>query len=869
MTHQLIYHFDQDIPSTQESKELFGGKGASLMEMSRLGFKVPAGFTATTDLCQIYYQNDNKLPPHFISELEDAISHLEQKTGKILGGEPVLLVSVRSGAPVSMPGMMDTILNLGLNDQTVEYLAATSNTEFAYDSYRRLIQMYGVTVHEIPSYVFESTYEEMHSQLSNQELVAEFKKLFMQHTNEEFPQSVRTQIVESVEAVLKSWFSARAVSYREIHNIDSHMGTAVNIQEMVFGNLNKSSATGVVFTRNPISGSKELYGEYLVQAQGEDIVAGTHTPIPIYDNASEKSMHIQMPKLYAELQAVCSKLEEHYQDMQDIEFTIENGELYILQTRAGKRNIKAAIQIATDLVKENIISKQQAILQIDPLAINQLLHTQIDYTTKCNIIGNGLAASPGAATGIIALSASKAEEMSLHHKVILVRHDTSPEDIRGMNAASGILTTRGGMTSHAAVVARGMGRPCICGASDVYIDEHKKTITINNVVLTEGDTITIDGTKGNIIVGDIASTTPELPKEFDTIMSWADQNRDLQVKANAETISDIQAALKFGAEGIGLCRTEHMFFDKEKLDLIHRVIVSETAKQHSSALEELKPLHQKDFEEIFRIMEGKPINIRLLDPPLHEFLPHKNEEIAALAQSLSLTVAQVQKRINGLEESNPMLGHRGCRLGITNPEIYVMQIHAIFDAAAQIMKEGIKVKIELMLPLISTAEELKTLTTITRNNITELESKHNLKYDFAIGTMIETPRSCIISSELAEMVDYFSFGTNDLTQTTFGISRDDMSGFLPQYLKQNIWQNDPFIHIDIQGVGRLMEYCTHTKQMKPDFILGICGEHGGDPKSIEFFDNIGLDYVSCSPYRILIARLSAAHCAIQRKNKNL
>ena len=871
MTHQLIYHFDLPPSSTANIKDLLGGKGAALMEMSKLGLKVPAGFTATTDLCQIYYQNNQQLPESFITELETAIEQLEHKTGKSLGGEQPLLLSIRSGAPISMPGMMDTILNLGLNDSTVKKLAKQTNKpEFAYDSYRRLIQMYGATVYEIPIHYFESLYEELHGQVSAQELIAAFKKLFHQHSGEEFPQSLRIQILQSIEAVLKSWFSNRAISYREIHNINSSLGTAVNIQEMVFGNLNNESATGVVFTRSPVNGSAQLYGEYLPCAQGEDIVAGTHTPLPIFATDDDHSMHKQMPELYKQLQNICSKLEQHYSDMQDIEFTIEDGTLYVLQTRSGKRNIHAAIQIATDMVAEDVISKEQALLHIDPSSINQLLHTQIDYSTASNdIVGHGLPASPGAATGIIALSAAKAEEMSLHHKVILVRHDTSPEDIRGMNASSGILTARGGMTSHAAVVARGMGKPCICGASSVDINEHQKTVSIGNITLNEGDIITIDGSKGNLIVGSVNLKTPELPTTFYQLMEWADQYKDMQVKANAETISDIKAALKFGAEGIGLCRTEHMFFEKEKLDLIHRVIVAETAKQRQEALDALKPLHQSDFEDIFRIMEGKAVNIRLLDPPLHEFLPHKNKEIKALAESLNLTVAQVENRIEQLEESNPMLGHRGCRLGITHPEIYIMQIEAILDAAAVIMQNNGSVKLEIMLPLISTVKELDILTNMIHKQRKLHETKHQLKFDLVIGTMIETPRSCIISSELAEKVDYFSFGTNDLTQTTLGISRDDMSGFAPEYLKQDIWHQDPFVNIDIKGVGRLMEYCTHTKQMKPNFILGICGEHGGDPESIEFFDRIGLDYVSCSPYRILIARLSAAISAIKRKNQNL
>lgn len=868
MSKQLIYSFDTPpLVSNSDTLLLLGGKGAALSDMRKLGFNVPPGFTISTELCDLYHNNDYIIPDSFLAELSRAIKELEANTGKQFGGEIPLLLSVRSGAAISMPGMMDTILNLGMNDFVAERLSSiTNNREFVFDNYRRLIHMYGNTVCDIPSYVFDSITNAHNG--SMEELAQIMKQVFLDYTGKPFPDNCREQLLGAINAVLRSWNSQRAISYRQIHGIDNTIGTAVNIQAMVFGNFDNYSATGVVFTRSPVDGSARLYGEYLPCAQGEDIVAGTHTPLAIYGE-EENAMSNSMPALFTELHMLCQKLEKHYQDMQDIEFTIESGKLYILQTRSGKRTAKAAIKIATDLVADNILSKEDALLSIDPISINQLLHAQIDYSQEYTALTSALPASPGAATGVIALSSAKAEELSRHHKVILIRHDTSPEDIRGMASAEGILTARGGMTSHAAVVARGMGKPCICGASELLINEKNKTVSIGKITLNEGDVITIDGSKGLVINGEVAVILPELPAEFQTFIGWADEYRSLGVKANAETVTDIKAALKFGAEGIGLCRTEHMFFEKEKISLIHRIIVSDQAEDKQYAIDELKPLHQADFVQIFELLKGKPVNIRLLDPPLHEFLPKLPHEIAELASLLRMSIPQVEYRITQLEEANPMLGHRGCRLGITHPEIYLMQIDAILDAAAYVILNGGQVKLEIMLPLITSARELEILANMVRTQQKLAEAKYGIKFHLLIGTMIETPRACIIADKLAGLVDYFSFGTNDLTQTTFGLSRDDAASFLGEYIKQSIYDSNPFTSIDTKGVGELMKLCTKVKEKNPNFIIGVCGEHGGDPESIKFFDQLGLDYVSCSPYRILVARLAGAISSITRKNQSL
>ncbi|MGV2432028.1 MAG UNVERIFIED_CONTAM: pyruvate, phosphate dikinase [Rickettsiaceae bacterium] len=845
------------------NKSLLGNKGLALFDMSLLGVPVPPGFTISTDLCKFYYQNNKRLPENFENNLLSEIEFLEQVSGKIFGGENPLLVSVRSGAKESMPGMMDTVLNIGLNDTTVAHLANLSgNKIFALDSYRRLLHAYGSLVLGIHSNVFEKILD--NADLKNEDvlenIIASFKEIILEKTGSDFPQDVRAQLNGAVIAVLESWMSERAKIYRVLHDISEEIGTAVTIQSMVFGNKGEDSATGVLFSRNPSNGNKELYGEYIINAQGEDIVAGTHTPLNITDSLAKK-----FPSAYIELANYASLLEKHYKDMQDIEFTIEEKKLYILQTRRGKRSASSAIKIAVDMVHEDIINKEEAILSIDPIIVNQLLHARINYDTmNCKPIARGLAASPGAAIGMAVFSPYDAEELAHHHKIILVRRDTSPEDIKGMHLSEGILTIRGGITSHAAVVARGMGKPCVCGTENIIINEVEKSMKIGDLTIKQGDMISIDGDNGNVFYGALDLVSPEFTSEFALFMEWVDQERALKVRANAENILDSKTAIRLGAEGIGLCRTEHMFFSENKIALIREMIISPDMRQRESALNKLLPIHKDDFKDIFRLMNNLPVNVRLLDPPLHEFLPQNDLEKRNLVEQLNLPWVVIEKRLHALHEVNPMLGHRGCRLGITFPEIYEMQVEAIFLALEELKSENIKISLEIMLPLICEALELKNLKSL----ILRVAEKCKVDFEYKIGVMIELPRAALQADKLGPYVDYFSFGTNDLTQTTFGISRDDVASFIPDYISKEILPNDPFIKLDQVGVGELVKIAIERgKSTNPAIGLGVCGEHGGDPSSIQFFHDIGLNYVSCSPYRIPIARIAAAQANIRNKRR--
>lgn len=850
------------------NKDLLGGKGAALLEMSHLGINVPPGFIISTEICKYYYNNNKSLPASFEAALESAILDLAKSSKKNWGAQEPLLVSVRSGAKDSMPGMMDTILNLGLNDETVEYLANISgNSLFALDSYRRLIQMYSHVVLGMPAFLFDSIlrdYGDSPNEAQLKEIVHKFKEIVLAQSGEEFPQNVNIQLKNATKAVLESWMSERAVIYRKLQNIPDHLGTAVNIQTMVFGNKGNSSGTGVVFSRNPSTGEKKLFGEYLINAQGEDIVSGVRTPCNIEPEETGPGMKQLMPKVYEDLQKNVEILETYYKEMQDIEFTIEDESLYILQTRFGKRTSAAAIKIAVDMVTEGVITKQEAIMKIDADSVNQLLHARINYDTAPVELAKGLPASPGAAMGIAVFSPYDAEELAHHHKVILVRNDTSPEDIRGMHVAAGILTVRGGMTSHAAVVARGLGKPCVCGTSGMLVDESEKYLKIGDTIINQGEEITIDGTTGKVFAGTLVLVPPEMTPEFEIFMKWVDEVRSLKVRANAETALDANAAIKLGAEGIGLCRTEHMFFRADKIALIREMIVSPRQEQREEAIAKLLPIHKEDFKEIFRIMNGLPVNIRLLDPPLHEFLPQEEGEKHKLAQHLGLPRQIIENRLTALHEVNPMLGHRGCRLGITFPEIYMMQVEAIFTAIIELQSENIKIDLEIMLPLIGDVKELRELKKLIITVADKVKNIAERVINYSIGTMIELPRAALKADEIAHEADYFSFGTNDLTQTTFGISRDDIASFMPVYLDKNLLSDDPFVTIDQEGVGELIKIAVERgRKSNTALKLGVCGEHGGDPRSIDFFHIIGMDYVSCSPYRIPIARLAAAQAKIR------
>ena len=884
--NKLILNFkSKDSKKIKNPKNFLGGKGANLSEMGRMGLPVPPGFTISTNVCDLFYQNKKRLNSSLINQIKKELKIIEKDVKKKFGDlKNPLLLSVRSGARVSMPGMMDTILNLGLNDKTVKALAnKTSNGRFAKDSYRRFIQMYGNVVLGVESYHFEELIENykltkgvlLDTDLDEDDwdgLIKDFKNIVKEKTKKEFPQDVYEQLLGAISAVFLSWDSNRAKIYRKLNQIPSEWGTAVNVQSMVFGNMGNDCATGVVFTRNPSDGSNDIYGEYLINAQGEDVVAGTRTPQYITKKARRDakvkapSMEESMPKVYLELHKILKKLETHYKDMQDVEFTVENEKLWILQTRSGKRTAKSAVKIAVDMVKEKLISKKEAILRIDPNSLDTLLHPTLDEKSSIEIIANGLPASPGAASGKVVFTSEEAERLNnMMQDVILVRVETSPEDIQGMYAAKGILTARGGMTSHAAVVARGMGRPCVSGSSEIDIDYEKKIFKTASVEIKEGDIITIDGSSGRIILGSVPTVKPEISGDFSKLMSWADNIRKLKVRTNAETPLDTKVARDFGAEGIGLCRTEHMFFDEERIISVREMILSKTKDDRLKALLKLLPHQKKDFVEIFKIMHGLPVTVRLLDPPLHEFLPKSEKEISEVAEVVGISVKEVKSRIDELHEQNPMLGHRGCRLGISFPEIYEMQCEAIFKALSELKKNKQKFAFpEIMIPLVSTEAEIKIMKDLVINTARKVQKENKVKIEFLVGTMIELPRAAIKAKDIAKHAEFFSFGTNDLTQTTFGISRDDSGKFLNDYIENKIFSIDPFISID-EGVEDLVEIAvTKGKKQNKKIKLGICGEHGGDPKSIYFCSKIGLNYVSCSPYRVPIARLAAAQAEINK-----
>ncbi len=884
--NKLILNFkSKDSKKIKNPKNFLGGKGANLSEMGRMGLPVPPGFTISTNVCDLFYQNKKRLNSSLVNQIKKELKIIEKDVKKKFGDlKNPLLLSVRSGARVSMPGMMDTILNLGLNDKTVKALAnKTSNGRFAKDSYRRFIQMYGNVVLGVESYHFEELIENykltkgvlLDTELDEDDwdgLIKDFKNIVKEKTTKEFPQDVYQQLFGAISSVFLSWESKRAKIYRKLNQIPSEWGTAVNVQSMVFGNMGNDCATGVVFTRNPSDGSNNIYGEYLINAQGEDVVAGTRTPQYITKKAKREakvkalSMEESMPKVYLELQKILKKLETHYKDMQDVEFTVENEKLWILQTRSGKRTAKSAVKIAVDMVKEKLISKKQAILRIDPNSLDTLLHPTLDEKSSIEIIANGLPASPGAASGKVVFTSEEAERLNnMMQDVILVRVETSPEDIQGMHAAKGILTARGGMTSHAAVVARGMGRPCVSGSSEIDIDYEKKIFKTASVEIKEGDIITIDGSSGRIILGSVPTAKPEISGDFSRLMSWADNVRKLKVRTNAETPLDTKVARDFGAEGIGLCRTEHMFFDEERIISVREMILSKTKNDRLKALLKLLPHQKKDFVEIFKIMHGLPVTVRLLDPPLHEFLPKSEKEISEVAEVVGISVKEVKSRIDELHEQNPMLGHRGCRLGISFPEIYEMQCEAIFKALSELKKNKQKFAFpEIMIPLVSTEAEIKIMKDLVINTARKVQKENKVKIEFLVGTMIELPRAAIKAKDIAKHAEFFSFGTNDLTQTTFGISRDDSGKFLNDYIENKIFSIDPFISID-EGVEDLVEIAVNKgKKQNKKIKLGICGEHGGDPKSINFCSQIGLNYVSCSPYRVPIARLAAAQAEIKK-----
>ena len=885
--NNLTFNFDnKKIKNIKNPKNLLGGKGANLAEMGRLGMPVPPGFTISTEVCDLFYKNKKKLPTRVLKNIQQELKNIEKLTEKKFGDlKNPLLVSVRSGARISMPGMMDTILNLGLNDQTVKALTKkTSNGRFAKDSYRRFIQMYSNVVLNIEGHLFESMIDNqkltsgvlLDTELDENdwdELIQRFKDLVKKETKKNFPQNVEEQLYGAMSAVFLSWESQRAQAYRKINHIPDHWGTAVNVQSMVFGNMGNDCSTGVVFTRNPSTGENVFYGEYLINAQGEDVVAGTRTPQHITKKAKttagskEASMEEVMPKVYQDLKKTLKKLENHYKDMQDVEFTVENKKLWILQTRSGKRTAEAAIKIAVDMVKEKLINKKEAILRIDPNTLDTLLHPTLDKKFKRKIIARGLPASPGAASGKVVFTAEEAERLnSTLQNTILVRVETSPEDIHGMHAAKGVLTARGGMTSHAAVVARGMGRPCVSGSSEITIDYVNKQFKSGEITIKEGDMITIDGTNGEVILGTVPTVQPKISRYFSTIMVWSNKFKKLKIRTNAETEKDSKVARDFGAEGIGLCRTEHMFFDQERILSVRKMILSRTKEDRNNALVELLPHQKNDFRKIFKVMNGLPVTVRLLDPPLHEFLPRATKEIEEVANSLKINVKEVEGRIDELHEQNPMLGHRGCRLGISFPEIYEMQCEAIFEALVECKKEKIKsITAEIMIPLVSTDTELKILRNLVNRVAEKIEKKYKTKINYMVGTMIELPRAALQAKEISKYADFFSFGTNDLTQTTFGISRDDSGKFLNDYINNKIFEIDPFVSIDQSGVGELIQIASlRGKQINKKIKLGICGEHGGDPKSIEFCSRTGLDYVSCSPFRVPIAILSAAQAILKK-----
>ncbi len=872
-----------------EMKNLLGGKGANLAEMSNLGLPVPPGFTVTTEVCTYFYANGRQYPDSLRAEVGAALAEIERIVGMKFGdAENPLLVSVRSGARASMPGMMDTVLNLGLNDVTVAGLARRSgDARFAYDSYRRFIQMFGNVVLDVDHHHFEEVLEDhkrghdlnLDTELTAedwQEVIKGYKEVVQEALGRPFPQDPQEQLWGAIGAVFGSWMNARAITYRKLHDIPAEWGTAVNIQAMVFGNMGGDCATGVAFTRNPSTGENAFYGEYLINAQGEDVVAGIRTPQhltiagKIANGSDLPAMEESMPEVFAQLNAVRLKLERHYRDMQDIEFTVQQSKLYMLQTRSGKRTAPAALKIAVDMVREGLISQKEGILRIEPKSLDQLLHPTLDPKAAKQIIAKGLPASPGAASGKVVFTAEEAEKQAaLGDNVILCRVETSPEDIHGMHAAKGILTTRGGMTSHAAVVARGMGRSCVAGAGELRIDYKRGIITVRNVEVRAGDIITIDGSTGEVMLGEVPTIQPELSGDFAELMGWADAHRRMKVRTNAETPLDARTARKFGAEGIGLCRTEHMFFDADRIIAVREMILAESEAGRRAALAKIAPMQRKDFVELFKIMKGLPVTIRLLDPPLHEFLPNSEAEMVEVAKAAGTDLQKVQHRSLQLHEANPMLGHRGCRLGISYPEIYEMQARAIFEAAVEVFKEtGETVIPEIMIPLVGTKKELDILKAVIDRVGAEVIAASGHKVDYLVGTMIELPRAALQAAKIAETAGFFSFGTNDLTQTTFGISRDDAGAFLPDYQRAGILEHDPFVTLDTEGVGELVQIAAERgRKTRPDIKLGICGEHGGDPSSVYFCEKVGLDYVSCSPYRVPIARLAAAQAAIEGEKR--
>ena len=879
---KFVYLFSESRTDGDASmKNILGGKGANLAEMSKLEVPVPPGFTISTEICS-FYNESKSLPDWVREEVLVQLKEVEKQLGKEFGSaDKPLLLSVRSGARVSMPGMMDTILNLGLNDTAVEGLAKLSdNPRFAWDSYRRFIQMYSNVVMGMNYSFLEVTMEDMKadkgiendSDLAVEDLkilVSKFKEQVLDSTGKAFPEDPMEQLWGAISAVFESWDSDRAITYRKLNDIDASWGTAVNVQSMVFGNMGEDSATGVAFTRNPSTGDNHFYGEFLINAQGEDVVAGIRTPQPVTKAEAEgtgmKSLEEAMPEAFKTLVDIYQKLEAHYKDMQDIEFTIEQGKLWMLQTRTGKRTARAALKIACDMIDEKLIDEKEALLRVDPASLDQLLHPSLDPKATRTKLTKGLPASPGAVNGKIVFTSEEAEEEEKKgEKVILVRTETSPEDIAGMIAAQGILTTRGGMTSHAAVVARGMGKCCVAGAGEADVDYAKELLRINSYELKKGDVITLDGSTGEVFLGEVATIPPALDDTFEQFMKIADKHRKMGVRTNADTPHDSEIAKKFGAEGIGLCRTEHMFFGPERIDVVREMIVAENEADRKQALDKLLPMQRSDFYELFKVMQGLPVTIRLLDPPLHEFLPHTEEETKELAERLKISFDKLRTKVRSLHEFNPMLGHRGCRIAISFPEIYEMQARAIAEAAAMCVAEGQSLVPEIMIPLVATNKELSILRKRVETTVQTVQEEKSVKYKYLVGTMIELPRAAITADEIAESADFFSFGTNDLTQTGLGLSRDDSGKFLGSYVNEGIFEKDPFVSIDQKGVGKLVQMGTELGRSKKDKLkVGICGEHGGDPASIEFFNKVGLDYVSCSPFRVPIARLAAAQAAVK------
>jgi pyruvate,orthophosphate dikinase len=884
MAAKYVYFFGNgQAEGRADMKNLLGGKGANLAEMTSIGLPVPPGFTISTEVCTYYYDNGQTYPASLAAEVVGHLQAVEKIMERTFGdAKNPLLVSVRSGARASMPGMMDTILNLGLNDTTVQGIIAQSGDErFAYDAYRRFVQMYSDVVMGMDKHILEHMLEEkkhvrgvkLDTELTAsdwKELVVAFKGAIKEHLGQEFPEDPQAQLWGAIGAVFGSWMNQRAITYRRLNNIPADWGTAVNVQSMVFGNMGNDCATGVAFTRDPSTGDNYFYGEYLVNAQGEDVVAGIRTPQPINNHQKKPgdlpSMEEVLPECYAQLAGIRTTLEKHYKDMQDIEFTIEKGKLFMLQTRNGKRTATAAIKVAVDMVAEGLIDQQTAVLRVAPNQLDQLLHPSLDPKAEKKIIAKGLPASPGAASGAVVFTADEAEEVAkTGKKVILVRIETSPEDIHGMHAAQGILTARGGMTSHAAVVARGMGKCCVAGCGEITVNYGNEQFTARNgVVVKKGDVITLDGSTGEVMLGAVPTVPPQLTGDFGTLMGWVDQYRKLKVRTNADTPHDSKVAREFGAEGIGLCRTEHMFFEADRIMAVREMILAEDLEGRQKALAKILPMQKGDFVGIFREMKGLPVTIRLLDPPLHEFLPQEEKDIEALSKTLGVSTQQLKHKVEFLHEFNPMLGHRGCRLGLTYPEIYDMQVQAIMEAACELVKnEGFCIVPEIMIPLIATVSELKVLRANAVRVCDEVIARYGVKIEYLIGTMIELPRAALTADEIASEAEFFSFGTNDLTQTTFGLSRDDAGKFLPFYVETNLLPEDPFVSLDQTGVGKLVKMaCDLGRSTRPQIKLGICGEHGGDPESVIFCHRVGLDYVSCSPFRVPIARLAAAHAAL-------